>query len=386
VTWSTARALRRRGAEVVLGGAEVGEVDDGIELVPVAATADHVVRTTLRRLRIPRSLRPRWSTRTHHPAHVFEGVRALRRRGVDAIQLTHEFANLAPARWLAGGVPVITQLHAVWVDDHPRLARRLLGADAIATVSDFVRTAICTVEPRLEPHAATVRNGVDLDAFPGRAPLLATRGDDIERWRARLGARDRPLVLAVGRVAPEKGHHVLAEAAAMLAARGYDPVIAVAGPVGGAYERPGRARSPVWRDIEALVPHYAERTQAAAGGAAFRLLGGLSPDDVKLLLAAADVFVAPSLTPEPCPLPILEALAMEAPAVTSATGGYPELVGDAALLVPAGDPAALAAALMRLLDDSALRADLRARARPQAARHTWDATAAALDALVARIT
>src|SRR6185436_1266397 len=246
VTWSTARALRRRGAEVVLGGAEVGEVDDGIELVPVAATADHVVRTTLRRLRIPRSLRPRWSTRTHHPAHVFEGVRALRRRGVDAIQLTHEFANLAPARWLAGGVPVITQLHAVWVDDHPRLARRLLGADAIATVSDFVRTAICTVEPRLEPHTATVRNGVDLDAFPGRARLLATRGDDIASWRARLDARDRPLVLAVGRVAPEKGHHVLAEAAAMLAARGYDPVIAVAGPVGGVYERPGRARSAVW--------------------------------------------------------------------------------------------------------------------------------------------
>ena len=143
--------------------------------------------------------------------------------------------------------------------------------------------------------------------------------------------------------------------------------------------------SPLWRRIEALVPHYAERTQAAAGTATVRLLGATTPGDVRLLLAAADVFVAPSLTPEPCPLPILEALAMEAPAVTSATGGYPELVDDAALLVPPGDPVALADALARLLDDTAIRIDLGARARPQAARHTWDATAAALDALVARL-
>jgi glycosyltransferase involved in cell wall biosynthesis len=386
VTWSTARALRRRGDEVVVAGAEISAAGDGIELVPVRAKADRLVRGAMRRLRAPKWLRPRWSGPIHHPAYVFEGVRALGRRGVDAIQLTHEFSNLASARKLAHGVPVITQIHAVWVDDHPHLARRLLGADAVATVSDFVRSAICAVEPRLEAHAATVRNGVDLEAFPGRTAMLATHGDAIARLRATLGATDRPLVVAVGRVAPEKGHHVLAEAAAILASRGHDPVVAVAGPVGGAYERPGKARSALWREIEALVPGYAERTQAAAGRATFRLLGGLAPADVRLLLAAADVFVAPSLTPEPCPLPILEALAMEAPAVTSETGGYPELVGDAALLVPAGDATALADALARLLDDASLRIELGARARPQAARHTWDATAAALDALVAQLT
>jgi glycosyltransferase involved in cell wall biosynthesis len=383
VTWNTARALSRRGAEVVVAGAEVTGPDGAIELVGVSARVDRMLRRVTRCL--PQPLHPRWSMRHHHPFHVLDGVRALRARGVQAIQLTHEFANLAAARWLAGDVPVITQLHAVWVDDHPRLARRLLAADAVATVSDYVRTAICTVEPRLAERAATVRNGVDLEAFPGRFPLLATHGDAVERWRTRLGARDRPLLLAIGRVAPEKGHHVLAEAAALLAARGYDPVVAIAGPIGGAYERPGRARSSVWRGIEALVPRYAERTLAAAGHADVRLLGGVSPDDVRLLLAAADVFVAPSLTPEPCPLPVLEALAMDVPVVTSDTGGYPELVGDAAVLVPAADPAALASAIARLLDDPAFRGELAARARPQAARHSWDATAAALDALVARL-
>jgi glycosyltransferase involved in cell wall biosynthesis len=389
VTWNTARALERRGVEAVVAGAEIAPANDAgadVELVPVHAVPDWLMRTGCQRLHLPSRLRPRWSTRHHHPFHVFEGVAALRRRGVDAIQMTHEFANLAPARWLAGPAALITQLHAVWVDDHPELARRLLAADAVATVSDFVRDAICNVEPRLEGRASTVRNGVDLNAFPGRAAIASTHGDAIAAWRRRLDACDRPLVLAVGRVAPEKGHHVLAQAAARLIERGHDPVVVVAGPVGGAYERPGRAQSPLWRDIEALVPGYAERTQADAGRATFRLLGTTTPDDVRLLLAAADVFVAPSLTPEPCPLPILEALAMEAPAVTSDTGGYPELVGSAALLVPPDDPDALADALARLLDDAGFRTDLGARARPQAARHTWDATAAALDALVTRLT
>lgn len=389
VTWNTARALHRRGEEVVVAGAQIGRANGdagGVELVPVRAVPDHLVRTGCRRLRLPGALRPRWSARHHHPFHVFEGVSALRRKGVDAIQLTHEFANLAPARWLAGGTPLITQLHAVWVDDHPELARRLLAADAVATVSDFVRDEICRVEPRLESRAATVRNGVDLNAFPGRAAIAATHGDDVTAWRRRLDAISRPLILAVGRVAPEKGHHVLAQAAARLAERGYDPVVVVAGPVGGAYERPGPAHSALWRDVEALVPGYAERTRDDAGRASFRLLGTTTPEDVRLLLAAADVFVAPSLTPEPCPLPILEALAMESPAITSDTGGYPELVGSAALLVPPGDPDALADALAHLLDDTGFRTELGARARTQAAHHTWDETAAALDALVTRLT
>jgi len=385
VTWSTARALARHGFEVVVGGAETAAATNGIQLVPVRAMPDHLMRRAWRALGVPSELRPRWSHAHHHPFHVMEGVRALRRSGAKLIQLTHEFANLHLAR-LAAGVPLVTHLHAVWVDDHPRLARRLCAADAVSTVSDYVRRALCEIEPRLASRTFTVRNGVDLAAFPGRAAVQTVASQAVQAWRARLGAGDRPLVVAVGRVAPEKGHHVLAAASARLASRGYDPVVVVAGPTGGAYERPGRARSPLWRQIEALVPNYAARTASAAGTASFVLLGGLVQADLRTLLAAADVFVAPSLSPEPCPLPVLEAMAMDLPVVASATGGYPELVGEAALLVEPGCVDALADALVTLLDSAERRNHLATLARRQAARHTWDATAEQMGALVAQLT
>ena len=321
----------------------------------------------------------------HHPFHVLSGVCTLRHRGADVILLTHEFANLLPARLLAGRVPIITQIHAVWIDDQPALARRLLHADAVATISDFVRQSVLEVEPRLESRTATVRNGVDLDAFPGRDAILARDSEGARAWRARLEAHDRPLVVTVGRITPEKGTHVLAEAVAILRARGHDFVVAVAGQKRARYQRPGRARHPLWREIERLNENYLERVIAIIDGHPVHLLDTISPPELRRLLAAADLFVAPSLSPEPCGLPVLEALAMDLPVVASADGGYPEIVGDAALLVPAGDPGALADVMESVLVRSSVRDELARRARPQAARHTWDATAEALAELAERI-
>jgi glycosyltransferase involved in cell wall biosynthesis len=380
VVWSTAQALRRRGASVTVACAEAtATTDGGIDVVAVPGGLDPLLRGL-----VPQA-RTRWSSRRHHPWHLLRGVEALRRAEVQAIQVTHEFANLLPARLLARGMALATLLHAVWVDDHPQLARRLLHADAVTTVSDYVREAVIAAEPRLAERTFTVRNGVDLKAFPGRSAVAALEGDEVALWRDRLDARDRPLVLAVGRVAPEKGQHVLAAAAALLAERGLRPVVAMAGQVGGAYERPGRARGAMWREIEALVPQYAERVAASGAGADVRLLGALAPAEVRRLLAAADVFVSPSLAPEPCGLPVLEALAMDLPVVATHSGATPELVGDAGILVPPGDHAAVADALGVLLSSLAAREALARRARPQASRLSWDATAAQLEGVFRRL-
>ena len=195
VVWSTARALRRRGASVTVACANAtAATAGGIAIVGVSGGLDPLLRgLTLR-------TRARWSSRRHHPGYLLHGVETLRRSGAQAIQVTHEFANLIPARLVARGMPLLTLLHAVWVDDHPHLARRLLHADAVTTVSDYVRDAVVAAEPRLAGRTFTVRNGVDLEAFPGRSAVTAIAGDEVARWRARLDARDRPLVLAVGRV------------------------------------------------------------------------------------------------------------------------------------------------------------------------------------------
>lgn len=385
VTWQTAQALRRRGIEVTVGCWEVQAGDpQGLEMIDIGGRPDWLVRKIAGPLwggarRLP------WSSRVHHPLFLMQGVQALRRHGAQVIQVTHEFANLLPARLLAGPAPLITQLHAVWVDDCPNLTRRLLEADAVATVSDFVRRAVLEAEPRLEARTATVRNGVDLDEFPGRAALVAADPGGVHVWRQKLRTLDRPLVVSVvGQVAPEKGVHVLAEAVRLLAARGQEVVAAVAGHIGGGYQRPGRARQALWQEIRRLADNYPQRLKAASDGLPFHLLGALPPQDVRRLLAAADIFAAPSFSPEPFGLPVLEALAMGLAVVASNDGSYPELVGDAGMLVPPGDPGALADALEELLTWPGNRERLAASARRQAARHTWDATAAQLVGLAER--
>jgi glycosyltransferase involved in cell wall biosynthesis len=140
-----------------------------------------------------------------------------------------------------------------------------------------------------------------------------------------------PLVLTVARLAPQKGLGTLVEAAAGWRDRDPAPLLAIAG--SGPLQA-GLAR------------------QAEAAGVRARFLG--RRDDVPALLAAADVVVLPSVW-EGQPLIVQETLRAGRPLVASRVGGIPDLTGeDAALLVPPGDPGALSAAVLSVLDDPAL--------------------------------
>ena len=91
--------------------------------------------------------------------------------------------------------------------------------------------------------------------------------------RTSLGASDRPLILAVARLVPEKGLDVLITAAELLG--DLEPVVAVAG------------TGPISSELVA---------QAQALHVDLHLLGGLPPERMPLLYAAADVFAMPSVT------------------------------------------------------------------------------------------
>ncbi|TQK43625.1 glycosyltransferase involved in cell wall biosynthesis [Streptomyces sp. SLBN-118] len=173
-------------------------------------------------------------------------------------------------------------------------------------------------------------------ACPGRAE---------NKSRAELGAVDRPLLMAVGSLVPHRGYGTLLDAARLW--RGLDPVplvvIAGEGPERGALQRR--------IDTEDLPVRLAGRR-----------------DDIGDLLAAADLALLPSRW-EARSLLAQEALRLGVPLVATAVGGTPELVGDAAELVPYGNAAALADAVTRLLGDAGRRGELTAAGRVQAG--TW---------------
>jgi glycosyltransferase involved in cell wall biosynthesis len=190
------------------------------------------------------------------------------------------------------------------------------------------------------------------------APAPAAAIADAAAVRAGLGAAGRPLVLAVGRLAPQKGFGTLLDAAATLAARDPQPLVAIAG------DGP-------------LHAHLAGRIERE--GLPLRLLG--HRDDILALLTAADVFVLPSVW-EGQPLILQEALRAAVPIVATRTGGIPDLTGaQAALLVPPGDAGRLAAAMARVLDEPGVAARLAAAARRRASALPTEADA--VDAVLA---
>ena len=186
-------------------------------------------------------------------------------------------------------------------------------------------------------------------AVVAAATVPAPSADRVAAARASLGERGCPAVFAAGRLTAQKGFDVLIDAAARWRGRDPAPVVAIAG------------EGPLAGELGA---------RAVAAGVPVRFLGRRA--DVPALMAAADVVVVPSMW-EGQPLVLQEALRAGRPVVASRAGGIPDLTGeDGALLVPPGDAAALARAVLTVLDDRAAAARLaaaateRARALPDA--------------------
>jgi glycosyltransferase involved in cell wall biosynthesis len=177
--------------------------------------------------------------------------------------------------------------------------------------------------------AARVRElgGRDVRVAPvGVNPLPAPRRDAAV-VRRELGAVDRPVVLVVARLHPQKGIDVLIRAAVAWSSRDVRPLVVVAG------EGPERT----------ALTETAERL-----GVPVLFLGQRA--DIADLLAAADVVVLPSRW-EGSPLAAHEALHAGRPLVATEVGGLSELLAEGgAILVPPEDPVTLAFRIGELID------------------------------------
>jgi len=238
-------------------------------------------------------------------------------------------AGLANLAWRMGGPSYSVTAHAKDIYhrdvrlDH--LRDKLAAASFVATVSDANREYLARVLPAPD-RLRVIRNAVDLRRYVPSAN----------------GGRDPRLIVAVGRLVEKKGLADLVAACGLLAQRGKPVRLEICG------DGPERGR----------LESVAVRT-----GATVVFHGAMPNEQVRTLYERAQVFSLPCVVAgngdrDGLPTSVLEAMALGVPVVTTAVNGLRELVldGQTGLVVPERDPASLADAIARLLDDDGLRA------------------------------
>lgn len=352
VASDTARALARRGHEiVVLAPAQPGrarvEEEGGAE-----------VRRVLRRGPFPQTFADPVLTRRH--------AQSLRGRSFDLL-VAHQATNAAGLVAARLGVPVVFVFHASATLEMRFLRRRVRGvrraaayaldpaltvlerraidgANGILALSRFSEELLRTRHPRAAGRVHVVGGGVD-EAFFTKPP-------DPEECRRRLRIPPGTLLFTARRLEPRMGVDSLIEALPLI--DDDRVVLAVAGSGSLLYALDSRVRE---LGLERRV----------------RLLGRVSETDLRSLHAAADLFVLPTVAYEGFGMSTVEALAAGTPAVGTAVGATPEIVGDlgAEFVAATPEPAALAAAIRRVVP--LLGPELRHRARRLAeARYRWE--------------
>lgn len=338
-----------------LGGGQVHlltlarHLDKSLFDVEVAAAPGGPLEDAVRALGLPFIPVPVRKSLSGRPAREIAAL--LRGRGVDILHTHGGVAGLAGRRAAArAGTPVVIHtLHGIHylhyrnpvlkyllVLAERRQARR---TDAVIFVSraDYDRAA----HRRLVPYAKMrlIRNGVEAPADDGP-------GGERRREALRAALKlDGPVVGAIARLHRQKGVEHLLRAAPKILAGNPEAKIVVAG--GGPLEDKLR-RLATRLGLDRRVLLLGERT------------------DARDLLALFDVCVLPSLW-EGLPLVLIEAAMLGRPIVASDIDGVREVLrdGETGLLVPPARPAALAAAVGRLLEDPALAARLGAAARAE---------------------
>lgn len=331
------------GAENMLVHLATGLRRHGIEAIPVIPAAPDA--SWLERRFLEAGFDP--ATFTISQPVDFRALQRIRailvRRGAEIVH-SHEFTMAVYGRTASWGArrPHVITMHGGTAFAVAARRRRALGW-AMRRSEARVAVSSSTAD-FLAEKCRVARDSIDVIANGVDVPV-----GDRRRVRAELGlAADQILIVAVGNLYPVKGHRTLVEAAAGLPASSPPWTIAIAGR--------GEEEAPL-------------RQLIAASGLEERVrLLGLRTD-VADLLAAADLFVMPSIS-EGLPLALLEAMSAGLPVVASAVGGIPTVVVDGAtgVLVPPGDPTALTVALQAVLGSADVRRRLGARAAEEIPR------------------
>jgi len=249
--------------------------------------------------------------------------------------------------------------HDIFVNNH-LLKEKIESAAVPVTISRFNVDWLAThATAAARERLHVIHCGVDLTTLPFRAGR--PRGDDAT-------------ILTVGRLDPIKGFDVLVDALGELARQGRRVRCRIIG------------SGPLEADLRARIARHGISDSV-------ELAGAMPQAEVRDALYGASIFVLPSVVTatgdrDGIPVSLMEAMAAGTPVVSTRVSGIPELVEDGreGLLVPERDPAALAAALARQIDDPDAGDRMAVAARAKVERE-FDATVEArkLLELLARV-
>jgi glycosyltransferase involved in cell wall biosynthesis len=282
-------------------------------------------------------------------------TRAAARERVDALHVQY-FAPLGYAG------PLVLAVHDLGFVDVPAsfpLSHRLLmralvpwsvrRATRIIALSEFTRRALEARYGVASHRISVIWPGVDEHFRPLTEP-------EIRAVLTRYGL-EPGFLFSLGRLNRRKNLGALLQAYAALQVQGRTDLSLV---IGGKVDH----------GVEEVLRGFRELRQSSRVHWV-----GLIPDaDLPAFYAGASCFVYPSLF-EGFGLPLLEAMACGCPVVSSDRTACPEVVGTAGLLVDPEDVTGIATAIARVLDDEALRADLRDRGLARSRLFTWGETA-----------
>jgi glycosyltransferase involved in cell wall biosynthesis len=300
------------------------------------------------------------------PLAIGAGMLAMLRLSFDLIHAHWVLPNGAPAALIARlrGLPLVVSLHGSDVYLAERAAPLSLAAAAIFRSAGAVTACSGDLQQRAlrlgarPGSVAVIPYGVDTQAFqpdPCAGALV----------RSELSlAPDTPLIVTVSRLVYKKGLTYLLDAFPPVLASHPSAVLVIAG----------------YGDLRAELERRAVELGIAAS---VRFPGQLDRARAARYVSAADVYVVPSIRDQRgnidgLPNALLEGMGAARPIVASRVAGIPDVIADGehGLLVPERDPAALAVAISRLIDDRALAQRLGAAARRRVLSElTWDMTA-----------
>lgn len=295
---------------------------------------------------LPRALAPAW--RGGRVVHILSHADAPARLGPRTVLTCQDLIFQRMEDIYIKGRNALAFRAARWLE-----TRCLGGAARIIAISECTKNDLMELY-HLPGERITV---IPLAADPGLAPMAdpTLRAGVLVRH----GLSEGGYFLYLGGIDPRKDLPTLLQALLILREQGSPAVLALAGSV----------------ERDKHYPALARLIEEMGLSEAVRFLGFVPDPDLPALYSGAAAFAFPSLY-EGFGLPPLEAMACGAPVVAARAAAVPEVVEDAGILVPPGDPRALAQALAALWNDPELVRRYRALGARQATRFSWERAAA----------